>query len=112
MPKTTRKPAIQLVETRRGRAMLETTSRYDVLLNGVLFDQLYWNMRGYVGYLPTPSGSKLSMPEGSLASYKREAARLNREFANNFCLRQLFRGPAIQPVPASAVCAHLKRGGQ
>lgn len=75
------KGAIQLVETKQGLEMLETTKRYNVMLHGVKVDQLWFNMRGYVGYLPLPDGSKLSMPEGSLASYKREVARLNREFA-------------------------------
>jgi len=37
-------------------------------------------MKGYVGNLPLPDGSSLYMPEGSLASFKREI-RYQREFA-------------------------------
>jgi hypothetical protein len=75
------KPAIVLIETRQGCEMLETTKRFNVMLNGVKVEQLWWNMRGYVGNLPLPSGLRLYMPEGSLASFKREIVRLNREFA-------------------------------
>ncbi|SHG89052.1 hypothetical protein [Bradyrhizobium erythrophlei] len=70
---------LELKETRRGCQMLETTKRYDVILNGKIVDQLWFNMRGYVGYLPTPSGAKLSMPESGISVYRREVARLNRE---------------------------------
>jgi hypothetical protein len=61
--------------------MMETTKRFNVMLNGVKVEQLWWNMKGYVGNLPLPDGSSLYMPEGSLASFKREISILNREFA-------------------------------
>jgi len=61
--------------------MMETTRRFNVMLNGVKVEQLWWNMKGYVGNLPLPDGSSLYMPEGSLASFKRAISRLNREFA-------------------------------
>jgi len=54
---------------------------YDVYLNGVFFDQLYYNLRGYRGYLPTPEGKSLDIGEKSLSAYKKEIANLNREFA-------------------------------
>ena len=60
--------------------MMETTKRFNVMLNGVKVEQLWWNMKGYVGNLPLPDGSCLYMPEGSLVSFKREISRLNREF--------------------------------
>ena len=72
---------LQLVETRRGCAMLERTPRYDVILDGQIVGQLYYNLRGYVGTLPTPEGRSLSIGEASITAYRREAARLNREFA-------------------------------
>jgi hypothetical protein len=75
------KPAIELIETRQGCEMMETTKRFNVMLNGVKVEQLWWNMKGYVGNLPLPDGSSLYMPEGSLASFKRAISRLNREFA-------------------------------
>lgn len=70
---------LALIETRRGCAMMESQPRYDVMLNGKLAGQLYFNMRGYVGSLPTRSGASLGLPEGSIASFKREVTRLNRE---------------------------------
>ena len=74
-------PAIQLIETRKGCEMMETTPRYNVMLKGVKVGQLYYNMRGYVGNLPTPDGCSLYVPESGIARFRREAARLNREFA-------------------------------
>jgi hypothetical protein len=44
---------LELKQTSRGMQVLETTPRYDVVLNGKTVGQLYYNMRGYVGYLPT-----------------------------------------------------------
>jgi hypothetical protein len=75
------KKTIELIQTRRGCACCETTDRYDVILNGVLFDQLWFNTRGYVGYLPHPDGWKLSIGEKSISAYKKEVASLNREWA-------------------------------
>ena len=75
------KPAIELIETRQGCEMLESTPRYNVMLRGVKVDQLFYNMRGYVGNLPTPDGSSLYVPESGIARFRREVAKLNREFA-------------------------------
>lgn len=71
---------IKLVKTTRNCAMLEKTPRYDVFLNGVLYGQLYFNLKGYVGYLPTPEGRCLSIGESSISAYKKTIAQLNREF--------------------------------
>ena len=60
--------------------MCETTDRYDVVLDGVTVDQLWFNMRGYVGTLPLPEGGKLSIGERSITAYKAEVVKLNREF--------------------------------
>ena len=73
---------IKLVKTTRGCQVLERTPRYDVMLDGKLFDQLYYNMRGYVGTLPLPDGSRLDIGERSITDYKKEAAKLNRESKN------------------------------
>ncbi|GMU20578.1 MAG: hypothetical protein AMXMBFR13_06750 [Phycisphaerae bacterium] len=75
------KRAIQLVPTRNGCAIAESTPRYDVLLHGQKVGQLYFNMTGYVGTLPLPGGRKLHMPESGISVYRREVARLNREWA-------------------------------
>jgi hypothetical protein len=75
------KPAIELIETRQGCEMLETTLRYNVMLRGVKVGQLFYNMRGYAGSLPTPEGRSLYVPEGGISRFRREVAILNREFA-------------------------------
>jgi hypothetical protein len=73
--------AITIKETQRGRAICETTPRYDVLLHGNLVGQLYFNMTGYTGcYLPCANGAKLNPGECSIASLKRQIAILNREW--------------------------------
>jgi len=61
------------------RAMFEQSPRYDVLLNGQRVGELYFNLTGYVGKLPLPGGRWLQIPEGSLTSYRREIAQINRE---------------------------------
>jgi hypothetical protein len=77
--------ALELVETRRGCACCETTPRYDVIFYDVRIPgdrgQLWFNMRGYVGELPTPEGGSVSIGEKSISAWQKEAARLNREFA-------------------------------
>ena len=70
---------IKIVEAPKKRSMCETKMRYDVLLNGKVFDTLYFNMRGYLGYLPLPDGTRLSMPEWGITAYKAEARRINAE---------------------------------
>ena len=70
---------ITIVENLRDRALLESQPRYDVCVNGVKVDQLYFNVRGYCGSLPLPDGTKLSMPEGGISRFRHEAAVINRE---------------------------------
>jgi hypothetical protein len=59
--------------------LLERTPRYDIVLNDKVVGPLTYNMRGYIGYLPTPTGSKLDIGERSISAFKREVAALNRE---------------------------------
>ncbi|SEB98405.1 hypothetical protein [Bradyrhizobium erythrophlei] len=73
---------LELQETRRGCQTLEKTPRYDVLLNGARTGQLYFNIRGYVGYLPTPTGGKLDIGEKGITAFRREVSALNREARN------------------------------
>jgi hypothetical protein len=74
--------AIELVETRGGCAILETHSRFDVLLHGKKIGQLYFNMTGYTGvYLPQPNGSSLDLGERGISAYRKAVAQLNREWA-------------------------------
>ena len=73
--------AIVLVETREGCAILGTHSRYHVLLHGEQVGELYFNMTGYVGYLPQPSGIPLDIGERGLSAFRKAVAQLNREWA-------------------------------
>jgi hypothetical protein len=74
---------ITLQETTKGRHFMERTKRWQVMLNGKPWgDPFYFNMRGFVGTLPTPSGGKFSPPEVSLTSLRAIVADLNREAAN------------------------------
>ncbi len=75
--------AIQLKETRQGCQPLEKESRYDVLLHGKLFCQLYFNLRGYVGYLPTPGDKpgNFTIGERPISAYRKEIVSLNKEWA-------------------------------
>jgi len=73
--------AIELVETREGCAILETHPRYKVLLRGETVGELYFNMRGYVGTLPTPRGTQLYIGERGISAYRKAVAQLNKEWA-------------------------------
>ena len=79
--KKTMPKAITLVETREGCAILETHSLYHVLLHGKKVGELYFNMTGYVGYLPQPNGISLDIGERGISAYRKAAAQLNREWA-------------------------------
>ena len=76
--------AIQLVENLKDRSMMEAESRFDVMLNGKLFYQLYFNMTGYCGYLPLPGGRRLDIGERPISVFRKEIARLNREYAKQY----------------------------
>lgn len=52
---------------------------YFVKLNGEKWGELYFNMTGYVGALPLPSGAKFSPGERGISTWKKEASRINRE---------------------------------
>jgi hypothetical protein len=73
--------AIELIETRRGCALLETHPRYEVRLHGKRWGELYFNMRGYTGYLPLPNGHVLDIGERGISAFRKEVGKLNREWA-------------------------------
>lgn len=72
---------LSLVE-RKSPHILERQPRYDVCVNGNREGELYFNMRGYVGYLPTVQGSKLDIGEKGISAFRREVSLLNREAAD------------------------------
>jgi hypothetical protein len=61
------------------RACCERTDRYAVILNGARAGEVFFNMRGFIGYLPTPSGAKLDIGERPIGAFRRAVAQLNRE---------------------------------
>lgn len=69
---------VELVATRKGCQICEREDRYDVLLNGEKFAQLYFNMRGYVGLLPLPNGHRLDIGERAISAYRKEVSAINR----------------------------------
>ena len=81
------KKAIELIETREGCAIAEERPRYIVMFRGSKFGELYFNMRGYTGCdLPCPGSTpntpaSLYVGERAISAYRREIARLNREWA-------------------------------
>lgn len=74
------KPRFRItLEQHPGRHLLERQPRYAVLVNGAPQGELYYNMRGYQGYLPTVHGSKLDIGERGITAFRREVTLLNRE---------------------------------
>jgi hypothetical protein len=72
---------ISLVE-KKSPHILERLPRYDVCVNGIPKGELYFNMRGYVGYLPTVQGAMLDIGEKGISAFRREVSLLNREAAD------------------------------
>lgn len=70
---------VSLREAPHKMAMLETKMRYDVLLNGEYWGDLYFNTRGYCGYLPLPGGKRFDPGEISLSNFKKEIQKINKE---------------------------------
>jgi hypothetical protein len=83
------KKAIGLIETRQGCVMLERTPRYIVMFRGRRHGELYFNMTGYTGvYLPCPKQESdmpvpLDIGERPISVYRKEVARLNRQWADH-----------------------------
>ena len=88
---------LELKENRRKMAICERHPRYDVVLNGKVAGELFFNMRGYAGYLPTPDGVVLDIGEKGISAFKRAVSDLNRE------AKQM----AISARQVSGTCAEL-----
>jgi hypothetical protein len=70
------------LEERKSPHALERHPRYAVLVNGEQQGELYYNMRGYQGYLPTVHGSKMDIGERGISAFRKEVTALNREAAD------------------------------
>jgi hypothetical protein len=79
--------AIELIETRQGCAILESTPRFIVMFRGQQYGELHFNMTGYAGcYLPAPGSqpdtpAALHVGEMPISRLRKVIARLNREWA-------------------------------
>jgi hypothetical protein len=69
------------LEERKSPHVLEPHPRYAVLVNGEERGELYYNMRGYQGYLPTVQGSRMDIGERGISAFRKEIRILNREAA-------------------------------
>lgn len=75
-----RKPfKITLRESSKRKHSCETTPRYEILLQNRVWGELYFNIKGYCGYLPTADGCRISIGDKSISFIKREISALNRE---------------------------------
>jgi hypothetical protein len=74
------KNRIELRSAPHKKSICETSMVYEIFFDGKVFDVLYFNTRGYVGYLPMPCGSKMNIGEKSLSAYVKEIRLLNKEF--------------------------------
>jgi hypothetical protein len=74
---------VQILPAKKGiwEPFPNTHPTYRVVLNGENVGELHWNMTGYSGMLPTPSGYPLLVGEGPISRYKRAAREINREAA-------------------------------
>jgi hypothetical protein len=72
---------ITLREAPHKKSIMEKEMRYEVLLNGNVVSDLFFNMRGYLGGIPTPEGGMLEIGERPITTYRREIAMMNKEFA-------------------------------
>lgn len=79
VPTLARPHVLTLKEAPHKRSMCETKMRYDVLVNGKVTETLYFNMRGYQGYLPLPDGGKLDIGEKAISAYKKEIGIINKD---------------------------------
>lgn len=79
------KKRITIEERPNRREICESQMRYAVMLDGKEFGELYYNMRGYQGYLPSPradgSIGNLDIGERPISAFRKEVAELNRRLA-------------------------------
>lgn len=62
----------------RVRTPFQQRPDYDLLLNSSVVGEVYFNMTGYVGTLPQQDGSRFTLGEEGISSYRAEIARINR----------------------------------
>ena len=70
---------VSLAEAPHKRAICETKMRFDVLLNGKVVGELWFNTKGYVGNLPLPCGGRMNIGERAISAFKSEIKKINKE---------------------------------
>lgn len=90
------------IEKIPARHILEREDRYGVLLNGNQVGELYYNMTGYRGALPTVSGAHFDIGERGISAWKKLAAELNRE------AKHLERIVSASPMKFSSISPTIK----
>jgi hypothetical protein len=60
---------------------METKPRYDILVNGVKRDFIYFNMTGYRGAIPMLGGGVFDPGEGGISRFRKAVREANREAA-------------------------------
>lgn len=80
--RTTPQP-FRLALRARPNAPLQRRPDYDLLLNGRVVGEVYYNVTGYVGTLPQPDGPGLTLGERGISAYRAEIAHINREARNS-----------------------------
>lgn len=82
MPGRTTPQPFKLALRARPHAPLQRHADFDLLLNGRVVGEVYYNMTKYVGTLPQPDGTGLTLGERGISAYRAEAAHINREARN------------------------------
>jgi hypothetical protein len=72
---------IELKATRRNCSICEKEDRYDIIVDGKIVDQLYFNLKGYCGAIPFDD-RKITLGEAPISKWKKLIKELNREFRN------------------------------
>lgn len=72
---------LTIEEKSGGRAMMETKPRFAVKVNGREVSELYFNTKGYQGYLRDIRGRAVDVGERAISAFKKEARRINKEAA-------------------------------
>jgi hypothetical protein len=67
-----------LVLRARPTTPLQRHPDYDLILNGKVVGEVYYNMTGYVGTLPQADGTGFTPGKTGISAYRAEVARINR----------------------------------
>jgi hypothetical protein len=78
LPNPTGKFQLSLVAAPGKKQVAEKAMRYEAHVNGRFVTDLYYNVGGYVGYLPLPDGQRLDIGCVGVGRIRKEVAAINR----------------------------------